>query len=512
MTTIISEKALAQRTLYRDSFTEFACDCLKIRPKEGAIAPLVLNKAQLYIHERLEGQKRKTGKVRAIILKGRQQGCSTYVEARFYWKAIHRFGTRAFILAHETESSKAIYEMARRYHEHCPPALKPSTGSSNAKELLFDRLDSGYRVGTAGNDSIGRGTTLQYFHGSEVAFWEERNTAELTSGILQAVPDADDTEVIYESTANGVGNFFHHQTVKAMRGEGEYQLIFVPWYWQEEYTKQPPQDFEPSAEERDLMEAHDLNYGQLCWRRNKIIEMTTALVDGHQKFRQEYPNSINEAFIVSGGGGMISPTQVQKARQAKVSASDVLIVGVDPSRGGDRFAVIRRAGRKMYDPETHVGEINLGSAVQICKKILDGERPKRMFIDAGGGADLVDRLQELGYGHIVRAVAFGGSPLNPEKYKNKRAEMWGELATWLADENLDVQIPDSDELQSDLCTPKCKRDSMDRILLESKDEIRRRMMPSPDLGDAAALTFAELVLADDAWNDSFEPDWVESEY
>jgi hypothetical protein len=166
----------------------------------------------------------------------------------------------------------------------------------------------------------------------------------------------------------------------------------------------------------------------------------------------------------------------------------------------------------MHDPEIHAGEINLGGAVQICKKILDEERPKRMFIDAGGGADLVDRLQELGYGHIVQAVAFGGSPLAPDKYKNKRAEMWGEMATWLGDESLDVQLPDSDELQSDLCTPKCKRDSMDRMVLESKDEIRRRMMPSPDLGDAAALTFAELVLADEAWNDSFEPDWDEADY
>ena len=113
--------------------------------------------------------------------------------------------------------------------------MKPSTGASSAKELYFDGLDSGYKVGTAGNKSVGRGTTIQYFHGSEVAFWP--HASEHAKGILQAVPDARDTEIILESTGNGIGNYFHQQWQLAERGESEYQAIFVPWYWQTEYTK-----------------------------------------------------------------------------------------------------------------------------------------------------------------------------------------------------------------------------------------------------------------------------------
>lgn len=500
-----------QYATWEEDFETFAGDCLQIRTKSGALQPLILNRAQRYIHERLEAQRRATGQVRAIILKGRQQGCSTYIEARFYWRTIYRSGVRTFILAHEIASTNAIYEMAKRYNEHCP--IRPSTGRSNAKELIFDRLDSGYRIGTAGNDSVGRGSTLHYFHGSEVAFWPERSTAELTSGIIQAVPYGEDSEIVYESTANGVGNFFHQQSMQAVRGEGDYQLIFVPWYWQDEYSRPASVDFMPTDEEAELVAQHGLTAGQLTWRRAKIIELTTALVDGRKKFLQEYPNTIHEAFQVSGEQGMIVPSLVIKARQAKAPRGRALVVGVDPSRGGDRFAIMRRAGRCMYGPETHVGDITLGRAVQICLKILREEKPDAMFIDAGGGADLVDRLHELGYEHIVRAINFGGASLWPEQYKNKRAEMWAEMALWLGTENLDVQIPDSDELHADLCAPMASRDSADRLVLESKDHMRNvRRLPSPDLGDAAALTFAENVLARGADSGSFEPDDEEYDY
>ena len=443
----ISQKALAQRIQYRDQFTEFAQDCLTIRTKSGELSAFSLNKPQLYLHDCIEKQLRETGKVRTIILKGRQQGCSTYTEARFYWKTIHRFGVRSFILAHDRSSTASIYEMAKRYHENCPDALRPSTGTSNARELILDKLDSGFKVGTAGTDSVGRGTTLQYFHGSEVAFWPARSEGEISKGILQAVSD-ENSEVILESTANGTGGFFHSEVQKAMRGEGDYQLVFIPWFWSEEYRRPQPIDFEATEYEQSIMDEYGLDPEQIAWRRNKVIELTTALQDGVKAFKQEYPNNINEAFQTSGEGGMIKPELVQKARKAQVSAGSTLVVGVDPSRGGDRFSVIRRKARVMYNPESYTGDINLGKAVQICKKVLDEEKPKRMFVDAGGGADLVDRLHELGYRRIVKAVAFGGKALSPERYRNKRCEMWGKMHEWLADEDLDVEIPDDDALEA----------------------------------------------------------------
>jgi len=141
----------------------------------------------------------------------------------------------------------------------------------------------------------------------------------------------------------------------------------------------------------------------------------------------------------------------------------------------------------------------LGKAVSKCKRVLDevcpiaGKVPDMMFIDAGGGADLVDRLHELGYSDRVKAIYFGSSPLNEEKYINKRGEMWGECNLWLNDENLMVDIPDDDELQADLCASPYSRDSHDRIVLWKKDKIKQKYGFSPDDGDSLVLTFAEPV-------------------
>ena len=157
------------RLKLKDDFEFYSRNCLNVRSKSGEIAPLHLNKAQRFIHNCIEKQRADTGQVRAIILKGRQQGVSTYVEGRFYWQTTHRHGVRAFILTHEADSTSALFEMVERYHESAPEIVKPATGASNARELIFSKLDSGYKVGTAGNKSVGRGTTIQYFHGSEVA-------------------------------------------------------------------------------------------------------------------------------------------------------------------------------------------------------------------------------------------------------------------------------------------------------------------------------------------------------
>ena len=461
--------------------------------------PLLLNDAQKYIHSRLQQQLDKTGKVRAIILKGRQQGASTYVEGRYIWRTTNNKGVRAFILTHDGESTNALFEMTERYYSHLPEFVKPSAGASNAKELYFDGLDSGYKIGTAGNKAVGRGQTIQYFHGSEVAFW--MNASEHTKGIMQAVPDAPGTEVIWESTANGVGNFFHEQWKLAESGLSEFQAIFVPWFWQSEYIKTVPTDTQFTETERDLAEHYGLTEEQLYWRRMKIAELTTDGVDGGKAFKQEYPMNAAEAFQVSGGDGLINSDMCLRARKEQVKPSGPFIVGVDPSRGGDRFAIIRRQGRLLYGMESYSGSDcdKLGKNVAICKKILDtecktaGKIPDMMFIDYGAGADLVDRLHEIGYKDRVKAVHFGSTPLNPDRYKNKRNEMWGVLALWMNDENLPVQIPDSDELQADLCASPCTRDAMDRNVLWPKDKIKQEYGFSPDFGDAAGLTFAEPV-------------------
>lgn len=481
----LNEKAIRQKL--KDNFIHYAVKCLKIRSKSGSIEPFSLNRAQLYIHQQLEMQKGQTGKVRALILKGRQQGCSTYVGGRFYHKVSHSFGTQAFILTHALDATSNLYKMAQRYHQNTPQIVRPQVTTSNAKELVFGKLDSGYKVGTAENKSVGRSSTIQLFHGSEVAFWN--NCEEHAKGIMQAVPDEAGTEIILESTANGVGNYFHQLWQKAETELSEFIAIFVPWYWQDEYVKEVKGEFSILPEEQSLFEQYGLTNEQLLWRRNKIVELSISGVDGEKAFMQEYPNNAAEAFQLTGEDSYIDSHIVYKARKCPAERFGNLILGVDPARfGDDRTSIIRRQGRVAFGLESYIKKDTM-EVVGIVHNIIKNEHPFRVCVDVGGlGAGVVDRLKELGHSDIVVAVNAGSKPLDAEKYYNKRAEMWGELKKWLLDEP--CAIPDSDSLHADLCGLKYKFDSNSRLRMETKEEAKKRGVRSPDEADSLCLTFA----------------------
>ena len=117
-----------------DDFTLYAPNQLFVKDKAGQIVPFKLNKAQLYAHAKLEEQKAKTGKVRAVILKGRQQGMSTYIGGRYFHKTVTRPGTLTFIFAHDSTGSNSLFGMVKTYYQRArDPRFLPTLGASNAK-------------------------------------------------------------------------------------------------------------------------------------------------------------------------------------------------------------------------------------------------------------------------------------------------------------------------------------------------------------------------------------------
>ena len=494
----LSSEEIEIRTKLRDDFPHYARKCLKIRQKSGDVTPLVLNRAQEYLHTKLEEQIAELGMVRALVLKGRQQGVSTYIGGRYYHKATHGSGLGVYILTHEQVATNNLFGMIERYHDHCPDLVKPSTGAANAKELYFDKLESGYAVGTAGSKAVGRSQTLQLFHGSEVAFWP--NAASHFAGVVQAVPDLAGTEIILESTAHGVGGEFHERWQRAEAGIGDYIAIFIPWFWQPEYTRPVPDGFSLEDEELEYMQAHDLTVGQMVWRRNKIAELKDPLL-----FKQEYPATAAEAFQMSGHDSFIKPEVVVKARKSDLQGIGPLVVGVDPARfGDDGFAIAWRKGRQVSKTEKKHKIDNVEGANWV-RQVIDTDSPARVFVDVGGqGAGVVDVLHSWGgiYKDRVIPVNFGGAPNDPEIVlpdgekrpgpKNRRAEMWSASKDWLSDVG-GADIPDLDGLQADACGPGYRYDANQRLVLESKEQMRTRGIRSPDDWDAIALTFAEPV-------------------
>lgn len=496
----MDEKERAIRQKLKDDFPHYAAKCLKIRTKSGKVVPLELNEAQLYIHKKVEEQRAKTGKVRAIVLKGRQQGCSTYIEGRFYWRVSHTRGVRAFILTHEEEATNNLFELANRYHENCPALVKPSTSASNAKELHFNKLDAGYKVGTAGNKAVGRSSTVQLFHGSEVAFWP--NAQQHAAGILQAIPDEPGTEVFKESTANGVGNYFHKEWQDAEAGLSEYIAIFVPWYWSGEYRKEVPEGFTLDSEDEQYMEAYGLDMEQMAWRRAKIIELKDPIL-----FKQEYPATAAEAFQVSGADPFIKPDLVLTARKAITETHGERRLGVDPARfGDDRTSICFRQGRKVHWIRSYSKKSTM-EVVGLVRKAIDEIKAEQCAIDVGGlGAGVYDRLLELVGPEECELVQVNSSesPYDATKYTNKRAEMWGETKEWLI--NQPAQIPDNDELQADLTQIRYFYDSNNALKMEKKEDMKKRGFRSPDMADSLGLTFAKPInKRKKAWNKPLKP-------
>lgn len=478
-----AEKARRLQRL-RDDFLVYAPAALKIKTKKGSVVPLELNRAQLYLHEMISRQLAETGKVRVLVLKGRQQGISTYTEGRFYWRTSMAFGKTAFIMTHEDRATHNIFGMAKLYHEHVPAPIRPSTAAANANELVFDRLKSQYAVGTARTSGTGRSFTIQYFHGSEVAFWA--NAAEHLSGLGQAIPDEPGTEVILESTAFGIGNVFHSMVQDGMRGIGEYRLVFIPWFWQNEYRSDVPEGFSLDHAETKYAERYGLDMGQMAWRRNKL---QTDFRNDVSLFDQEYPATPALAFRAGAINSYIGMELVEQAASGSVTEDMAApkIMGVDPAEyGEDSTAIIKRQGRRAFGIERHYkrGPMEI---VGIVARRADEWQPDAINVDCTGvGSGVADRLIELGY--PVNRVHFGERAIEDNQYRIRKDEMYGELKAWL--EDIPCQLPMDDVLMADLVGPTYTYDSSRRLVIESKEKMRARGLKSPDSADALALTFA----------------------
>lgn len=475
---------LRRLKILRTRFRQYAPLALKIRDKAGRVVPFALNKAQEALDDAINEQLMTTGRVRIIVLKGRQQGISTYTEGRFYWRTSLQFGKTAFILTHEDRATQNLFGMAKLYHDNVPAALKPSTSAANANELQFDRLASRYAVGTARTKGTGRGFTVHYFHGSEVAFWA--NAAEHLAGLGQAIPDEAGTEVILESTANGVGNVFYGMVQDAQRGIGDYRLVFIPWFWQPEYCSVVPDGFVLDAEEAAYAERYGLSAGQMAWRRRKI---ETDFRGDVALFDQEYPATVALAFRAAASGSFIGLDLVDAAMDSEVAADSAApkIMGVDPAEyGDDATAIVRRHGRKVH-PVRREHKRGPMEVVGIVAKMADEWGPDAINVDCTGiGSGVADRLIELGY--PVNRVHFGESPAERDLYGIRKDEMWGEMKRWLEDRPND--LPRDGVLASDLVGPQYTYDSSRRLRIEPKEKMKARGLPSPDSADALALTFA----------------------
>lgn len=485
----------------------YCLELVKIKDKSsGAMVPLNFKKSQRLVHDRLEAQKRQTGKVRALVLKYRQGGISTYIAGRFYHGTSLNFGQITHILTHEDKATQNLFRMAKTIHDEMHPDYRPTDTAKNANELFFGDLRSGYTVGTARNiQGGGRSSTIHRFHGSECCFWPHADTH--FAGVMQAIPNAPGTEVILETTGNGPMGEFYNQWVLAEAGKSEYIAIFLPWMMEDEYRMPLKPGLAFSAEEVEYAEAHGLDEKQLTWAHFKNIELGGDPGSFGFLFMQEYPATAAEAFQTTGADkAFINPKYVLTARKNNFTDEQVahspVILGVDCARGGkDKTRIIDRQGRRAgaLKNQTIDSDNLMVVADEVLKAIRD-TKASLCCIDIGGlGAGVYDRVRQvLGVDdQRIVAVNFGGTPSDTDRYVNKSSEMAARLKEWLMDQ-AGADIPDDDELHrhivSILTGPMDARyDSNQRLVMPTKDRIKKLFGFSPDGFDALRLTFAQEV-------------------
>ena len=297
-------------------FPYFCEKFIKIKNKEAEIVPFILHKYQVRLWELMQRQEKAGKPVRVLVLKSRQLGFSTMMQAYLLWRTITNPYSGCLTVAHDDKSSAQLFSKIEFAYENLPRELlseleKAKNTAVRGKKLTFGNpLNSEFHVDTAGNKNVGRSMTFQRAHLSEVAFWED--IEKVMYGLLAALGKRAGTECVLESTANGLGTYHYKLWVRACSGESMWEPFFCGWTEDSYCSLAAPEDFEPTPQERELAKKYKLSNDQLYWRRITIEDECGGDI---LLFRQEYPIEPDEAFIVS-GNPYFGPAVIEKGMKS----------------------------------------------------------------------------------------------------------------------------------------------------------------------------------------------------
>jgi hypothetical protein len=331
----LTRAQLEKIKLIKQDFYKFAKMNLYIKDKFANIVPFVPNEPQRALIDYVLLCIKEKRPVKVIILKARQMGFSTAVEALCYWWTSTNFNINSVIIGNDEKSSLNLYRMFRRYFDNTNILFKPSVRYNTKSDLTFEKFDengkqiglgSAIKIETAKNKSAGRSDTVNFLHASELGAWE--NGEDLVASLMQTVPDAEVMEkpsmVFLESTAEGRGNYFHKEYVAAVNKRNNYQPLFAPWWILDTYERDAT--FEDLGQLNDyeaflveLMRKGHETLGhkfpiseesiprKLAYYRRKAKDFAAT----PERLPQEYPSTWEEAFIAS-GKNVFNPLALQE--------------------------------------------------------------------------------------------------------------------------------------------------------------------------------------------------------
>lgn len=308
----LSDELTYQKTRIKYDFEYWCATCATVRDKvSGRNVKLRLNAPQRHVLADLERQRLAGKGVRMILLKARQWGGSTLVLMYMAWiQLVLQRNWNSIICGHKRSTSSVIKGMYTKLLQHYPKRLldddkplefKTFEGNTNAK--IITGRDCLVLLGTAQADDVVRGYDIAMAHMSEVAFWPSstmRNPEDVMRSVDGSLLVGGLTVEVLESTANGIGNYFHNEWLLSVNGETDKHAVFIPWYEIEIYRL--PVD---EAEIADLWKSFD-DYERNLWRIGCTLEMIKwyhekrKSYQSHHKMMAEFPTNSTEAFSTSG--------------------------------------------------------------------------------------------------------------------------------------------------------------------------------------------------------------------
>ena len=320
------------RLRFRYDFPFWAATQVYIKNKDGGEDVLFrLTRPQRRFVARLERLRKAEKPIRIVLLKARQWGGSTTSQLYMAWlQLIHKVGLNSLIIAHQGTGSDEIKDMFDRMIKAYPVEMLHRLGEAykeNEPKLVgVGKSGSIYRVpqrnckikiGTAERPDGCRGGDYSLVHLSEVGLWkatEGKKPEDIVRSACSGVLYRPYTMIVYESTANGTGNFFQREYDAAKKGDSQFEAMFVSWFDIEKYS-QPIVDIKAFAanlydnrENANVSSAREERgrYLWALWEKGATLEainwyvLERAKYNDHASMASEYPSDDIEAFVHSG--------------------------------------------------------------------------------------------------------------------------------------------------------------------------------------------------------------------
>lgn len=403
----LTREQLEKIKLIKQDFYKFAKMNLYIKDKFANIVPFVPNEPQQALIDYVLLCIKEKRPVKVIILKARQMGFSTAVEALCYWWTSTNFNINSVIIGNDEKSSLNLYRMFRRYFDNTNILFKPSVRYNTKSDLTFEKFDeSGKQIGlgsaikieTAKNKSAGRSDTVNFLHASELGAWE--NGEDLVASLMQTVPDAEVMDkpsmVFLESTAEGRGNYFHKEYVAAVNKKNNYQPLFAPWWILDTYERDAT--FEDLGQLNDyesflveLMKKGHTTLGRKFTIKEESIPRKIAyyrrkakdFAATPERLPQEYPSTWEEAFIAS-GKNVFNPLALQEMEKDATPLEDIDYYKITPLE--DRPYEEFELEKVLFEPNETPDDFTYKAPLKIWEK----PKPYKEYVI---GADVAEGLK-----------------------------------------------------------------------------------------------------------------------